>query len=93
MVKKRQVFTSQMKAKVSVDAIKELKTSGELSKTYGVHPTQIAKWKKYVLEHIPDLFENPRGPKTDGDSELVNELYRQIGKLQVELDWLKKKFD
>lgn len=93
MLRKRKVFTSEFKAKVSIEAIKGEKTVNELSKDYGIHFTQIAKWKKYTLEHISELFDSPRGPKQNNDQELVDTLYRQIGKLQVELDFLKKKFD
>lgn len=93
MVKKRKAFTSELKAKVSLEAIKGQKTVSEISKDFGIHFTQIAKWKKYTLEHISEIFDSPRGPKQNQDQELVDQLYRQIGKLQVELDWLKKKFD
>jgi hypothetical protein len=46
-----------------------------------------------LLEILPSVFDNPRGPKTDVNSELIDQLYRQIGKLQVEVEWLKKKYE
>jgi len=59
--------------------------------TFGVHPNQICKWKKQLLESLPDLFTDRRKKKDRDSEELIEELYRQIGQLKVELDWLKKK--
>lgn len=89
----RKTFDAAFKAKVALMALKEEKTIAELSSQYGVHPNQISKWKKLVLERLPSLFDK-RG-KTDKDcpDPIVDELYRQIGQLQVEKDWLKKKSD
>ena len=79
------------KAKVAIEAIKEQKTIAELSSIYGVHATQITKWKKKALDFIAQIFSDTFQHQAKSDDELIEELYRQIGKLQVERDWLKKK--
>jgi putative transposase len=81
----------QFKAKVALEAIKGLKTTNELGATYEVHPTQITKWKKKLLEAAPEVFSDRRVRVTTNDEELKARLYQQIGQLKVELDWLKKK--
>ena len=88
--RKRRVFGAQFKAKVGMDAIREVKTLNELGQQYGVHPMMISKWKREILERAATLFEGARGPKpVEGADE--EQLYGQIGRLKVELDWLKKK--
>lgn len=78
------------KAKVAVEAIKGQKSLNEIASLYEVHPLQVAKWKKEVLEGIPSLLMDKRkGRKLQDPS--TDDLYRQIGQLQVELEWLKKK--
>lgn len=87
----RKTFGPAMKAKVALSALKGDKTIAELSSEYEVHPNQISKWKKKVLELLPSLFEKKserEGQRPDPDT---GELYKQIGRLQVENDWLKKK--
>ena len=85
-------FSSAFKAKVALEAIKAEKTVAELSSEYGVHPTQINKWKKQLQEEIPSLFETARDRKERAAQEAKQEqLYQQIGKLQVEVEWLRKK--
>lgn len=91
MKKKRQNHSSAFKAKVALEAIKGLKTSAELASQYEVHPTQIAKWKKRVLEEVPGIFSGRQERAEQDEEELRARLYQQIGQLQVELDWLKKK--
>jgi len=90
---KRRVFSSEFKAKVTVEAIKGFKTVSELAREYEVHPNLISQWKKEFMENLPMIFDKDRGPKKPENTELIDQLYRQIGKLQVELDWLKKKFE
>jgi len=87
----RKSYDAAFRAKVALEAVKEEKTLAELSSTFGVHPNQICKWKKQVLESLPDLFTDRRKRKDKEQEELIDELYRQIGQLKVELDWLKKK--
>lgn len=87
----RRVHPPAFKAKVALEAIKEQKTIGELSSIYGVHSTQITKWKKKALDFIQQIFSDKLQQQQKSEDELIQELYKQIGKLQVERDWLKKK--
>jgi transposase-like protein len=78
------------KARVALEAYKEEKTSSELAGIYQVHPGLIRNWKTMLVKRAPDIFDG--GSNADKDQEkLIEELYRQIGQLKVELDWLKKK--
>lgn len=79
------------KAKVALEAIKGEKTTAQIASQYGVHPNQIGQWKKRLLKELPSVFSDRR-KKADKEKEVESdELYRQIGQLKVELDWLKKK--
>jgi len=91
MRKMRKRHEAALKAKVALEAIKSEKTLAQLSSEYGVHATQIAKWKKHLLKELPALFSDKRKKSEQNNEELENELYRQIGQLKVELEWLKKK--
>lgn len=85
-------YSPSFKAKVALEALKEEKTSGELSSLYQVHPGQIRNWKIAAKNGLVDIFSNNNKHKKEQDKdELIQELYRQIGQLKVELDWLKKK--
>lgn len=86
----RRVHPPAFKAKVAVEAIREHKTIAELSSIYGVHPTQITKWKHRALTGLEGLFAD-HGRQEQQRDELTRELYEQIGKLKVEVDFLKKK--
>jgi len=87
----RKQFGKEFKAKVALEAIKGLKTSAEISSEYAVHPTQIAQWKKELREGLPELFKGKKSPQEKDKERLIDELYKQIGQLQVENGWLKKK--
>jgi len=87
----RKKHSSQIKVKVALEAIKGQKTTAEITSKYGVHATQIATWKKRVLSVVPEAFSTSRRRSEDEQQALVDELYRQIGQLTVERDWLKKK--
>jgi putative transposase len=90
MGRKPGVHGAGFKAKVALAAARGDKTQGELARRFGVHPTQISVWKRQLLERSPELFEDGRRRKSAlGPSE--QELYEEIGRLKVELDWLKKK--
>lgn len=87
----RKSYSAKFKAKVALEAIKGEKTLSELSSQFEISNTLIRSWKKYFLEHMEELFENKSKEKEEKISN--NDLYQQIGKQQVEIDWLKKKFD
>jgi len=87
----RKTHDSAFKAKVALEAIKGEKTITQLSSEFGVHPNQISQWRKQVLKALLDLFSNRRNKEDKGQEDLISELYRQIGQLKVEMDWLKKK--
>jgi putative transposase len=92
MASQRKQYSAEFKAKVALEAIRGQKTINELASEYSVHPTQIGLWKKDALEGLASLFETQRGPAAaKAQAELTARLYQQIGQLQVELDWLKKK--
>ncbi len=88
---KRRKHSAQFKAKVALEAIKGEKTMSELASLYGVHPNQISRWKSQVMEALPDIFSSQRHREKKDWGEREEELYKQIGQLKVELDWLKKK--
>ena len=88
----KKTFSSTYKAKVALEAIKSEKTVAELSSEYGVHSTQINNWKKQLQEDMPSIFETGRERKDRAAQEAKEEqLYQQIGKLQMEVEWLRKK--
>lgn len=87
----RKKHNPAFKAKVAVDAIKGIKTVPEIAKRHEVHPSQVHTWKKYALEGLPDIFADGAARDHDDQEELIASLYEQVGRLQVELQWLKKK--
>ena len=82
---------ASFKAKVALEAVKGEKTLAELAGEYDVHPNQIARWKNELIEKLPGLFSDRRRRVEKDREETEAELYRQIGQLKVELDWLKIK--
>jgi len=93
MPKKRRKFNSEFKAKIALEAIRGDKTVNEIATEYEVHPNQVSKWKSQLLERLPEVFSADKGRKDTSMEKERDELYRQIGKLKVEIDWLKKKTD
>ena len=82
---------AEFKAKVAVEAVKGLKTVQELAKEYGVHPGQISQWKQRLREGAPELFGRGQA-KTGSEPEAeIASLYEKIGRLNRELEWVKKK--
>jgi transposase-like protein len=83
--------SAQFKFKVALEAIKENKTLNELASEYGLHPSQISAWKQQLLSEGPSVFgTNTTGQQREQEA-LQAELYEQIGRLKMELEWLKKK--
>ena len=88
---KRKQYDGNFKARIVLEALRERKTIAELASHFGVHPTVIAKWKRHAMTTLPELFSDKRDREHQDQQELQAELYRQIGLLTMELDWLKKK--
>ena len=88
---KRKIFSGEFKAKVALEAIRGVQTVNEIGREFGVHPTQVGLWKKELLEQASNLFDAKRGPKPADPSASPERLYSEIGRLKMELDWLKKK--
>ena len=89
----RKKYSPKLKAKIAVAMIREQETVAELAQKYEIHRTMLSKWKKLALEGLPDLFSDKTKIQKNDDENLINELYKQIGQLKVENDWLKKKVD
>ena len=88
----RKRFTSEFKSKVAIEALKGHKTISELSSEFNVHPTQINEWKRQLVELSKAAFNSKQLHKAQRSLEEERDrLYAQIGKLKVEVDWLKKK--
>ena len=83
-------YLPSFKAKVALKAIRDEETIVELATRYGVHPTQIKKWKKTAVEGIIELFTDRKKTRNKEKNLFIEELYRQIGQLKVELDWLSR---
>jgi len=91
MGKHRRQFSAELKAKIAVEALKGQRTVQEIASSYSVHPNQVTSWKKQLLDFSPEAFSTGRVLSDQADELLKTELYAQIGKLKVELDWLQKK--
>ena len=87
----RKRYDASFKARVALEAIRGERTISEIVSETGAHPNQISKWKKQALEELPGIFSNVRKQHREQSEELESELYKQIGQLKVELDWIKKK--
>jgi transposase-like protein len=91
MIKKRNTHTAEFKAKVALEAVRGMQTVNELAQHYGVHPVQVGQWKRVLLDQAEQVFETKRGPKVKAEAQSEDRLYSEIGRLKMELDWLKKK--
>ncbi len=87
----RKCFSPDFKAKVPLAAIQGDKTTAELSSKYEVHRSQISNWRKRAMDGLVEIFKGKRDKSVKESEKLIDELYRQIGQLKVENDWLKKK--
>ena len=87
----RRQFSNQFKFTVALEAVKGLKTVNQIAGDYNVHPNQVSTWKKQLLAEGPAVFGN--GPDKAGQEQAMREteLYEQIGRLKMELEWLKKR--
>lgn len=85
------VHPPALKTKVAIEAIKETKTTAELASNYDVHPSRIKSWKHKALTALNTCFSELPVAKEKKQEELILTLYQEIGRLKIELDWLKKK--
>jgi transposase len=88
---KRRRFSAEFKARVARAALREDKTIAQLASRFDVHPNQISDWKKAATESLTDVFSKRRRTEKQDSQAREDELLRQIGKLTVEVEWLKKK--
>lgn len=91
MTTTRKQYSPKFKARVAIEAIRGEKTLSQLGTQFKVHPIQIAKWRKAALKQLPELFVDGRRSKARNGESDSDALYEEIGRLKVELDWLKKK--
>jgi transposase len=87
----RRKFTSEFKAKVSIEALKEQQTIEALAKKYDLHPTQINTWKKEFINNSAAVFDKEGKTHSEDKEQLIQALYAQIGEQKVAIDFLKKK--
>ena len=87
----RKKYSAEFKARAAMEALAEDRTLAELGSEYEVHPAQIAKWKKELQSRASEIFSRSGSGDAKAAEAKETELYRQIGQLKVEVDWLKKK--
>src|SRR6476661_5671666 len=90
MAATRKRHSASFKAKVALEAAKQTRTLAELAKAYQVHPVQISQWKKQLLDGVESLFGDGRRRERDESLAIQAQLYEQIGRLNMEVEWLKK---
>ena len=91
MSRKRRTLGPALKAKVALAAVRGDRTTAQLASQFGVHTSQVTAWKKRLLEGVPELFADGRRQRKDDQTSDEQELYEQIGRLKMEVEWLKKK--
>jgi len=89
----RRSHSNELKAKVALEAVKNEKSISEIASIYEVHPNLVAKWKKQLLQNASVLFNDGAKNKKKGEEQDAGELFKQIGQLKVENDFLKKKYN
>jgi transposase-like protein len=90
MISKRRRHSAAFKARVALEAAKQTKTIAELAKAYQVHPVQISQWKKQLLDGVETIFRDGRQREREEGQAIQAELYEKIGRLNMEIEWLKK---
>ena len=87
----RKVFSAEYKAKVAMEALAGRKTVNEIAGAHEIHPNQVTTWKRDAQEGLKALFERKRGRRSPDEGRDLERLYSPIGRLRVQLEWLKKK--
>lgn len=90
MARKKRGFSREFKARVALEALQEQRTLAELASKHNVHPSQVTRWKKEARLALPEVFGTAK-PDDGAQEQLIAQLYEKIGRLRMELDWLKKK--
>ena len=90
MTRKRRSYTDQFKFKIALEAAKGLKTINEIASEHNLHPNQVSTWKKKLLEEGVTVFGSHTARQQREQAATEAELYEQIGRLKMELEWLKK---
>jgi putative transposase len=90
-MRQRKQHTAEFKAQVAVEAIRGYQTLNEVGSQYGVHPVQVAQWKRQALAALPEVFASRRARAAEEAEAQQARLYQEIGQLKVELDWLNRK--
>ena len=91
MPRKRQTYSAEFKFQVALEAAKGQKTVNELASQFGVHPNRVSEWKQALLKQGAQVFAGSNSRRERAESAREVELYEQIGRLKMELEWLKKK--
>ncbi len=91
MAKQRKRYTAQFKFEIALEAAKELKTINQIASDHSLHPNQVSQWKKQLIEEGPAVFNIATARQQRQQEAQEAELYEQIGRLKMELEWLKKK--
>jgi transposase-like protein len=90
LTKKRKQYKAEFKFQVALEAVKGLKTINQLASEHDLHPNQVSQWKRQLLEAGPTIFGNGSVQQQREAAQVEAELYEQIGRLKMELEWLKK---
>ena len=88
---RRRQFSAKFKFQVALEALKELQTINEVASKHNVHPTQVKQWKKQLQTEGAEVFSDKSAKERENQAETESNLYEQIGRLKMELEWLKKK--
>lgn len=91
MNKKRRQYSAKYKFQVALEAAKGQKTLSELASEHSIHPNQIREWKQKLMNEGDDIFSREKGRRAQEQASQEADLYEQIGRLKMELEWLKKK--
>jgi transposase-like protein len=91
MPRPRKRHSPDFKARVALEAVRGLKTTAQLASEFQVHPVQISQWKRQALDHLPEAFGRDTNHPQRPEAELTAPLFEEIGRLKMELDWLKKR--